>query len=238
MFWKHSCTPARRDDGTHEPKARLSLRTAAPDWRGLSLAMSIDATAARKKLQGTMPAPHEQAVAIASTLSASMVLLYPEARTKGVYFELFRRMDPLRRNCIKFHEFVDMVRIGLRCSVARLDDLSLRMFWRAGDTDSKGTITLGAFVKLMSLGWRGFTDEQEHGGGVFPLVCSDCAAQEPTRLVRNRMARLPIFHHRQRRRRLPSTATTPATPTEVAAGISPCHPSCRSTHHHRSHRCT
>ena len=123
--------------------------------------MSIDATAARKKLQGTMPAPHEQAVAIASTLSASMVLLYPEARTKGVYFELFRRMDPLRRNCIKFHEFVDMVRIGLRCSVARLDDLSLRMFWRAGDTDSKGTITLGAFVKLMSLGWRGFTDEQE-----------------------------------------------------------------------------
>lgn len=70
-------------------------------------------------------------------------------------------MDPLRRNIVRYPEWLEMVRIGLGCSKAHVNDVQLRAFWRAADADAKGVVALGAFVRLMGKGWKGFTDERE-----------------------------------------------------------------------------
>lgn len=121
----------------------------------------LDTTAERRKLKAVAPAEDEALSHVASILSTAMVLLYPDAKGKAVYFELFRIIDPVRRDMIRLGEFLQMVRIGLSCPASRLTDLQLISFWRAGDPDSNGVMGMAAFVKIMGKGWDAFVDEQQ-----------------------------------------------------------------------------
>ena len=80
----------------------------------------------KRKLKGTAPLSEEAAAALAGDINKSLVLIYPEARTERLYFDFFRSIEQRERGVISFDEFMEAVRLGLRC---KIDDARLRAFW-------------------------------------------------------------------------------------------------------------
>ncbi len=118
-------------------------------------------TLLNRDLDGIEPCSEAEVCALSSRLNRAMCRLYPEARTQGAFFLLFKHMDADGSGIVSFRELLSMVRLVLGISPDELSDLVLKKAWRWLDENATGTMCAGEFNRLMRKGWRSFEEERK-----------------------------------------------------------------------------
>jgi hypothetical protein len=118
-----------------------------------------------RQLQSVDAATLEEATSSSMLINKALVELYIDAKPQAAYFQLFRRVDRMRCGAMRYNEFFDMVRSGLRIGKARLTDHELQAAWRWMDGGASGRAmgraSTASFLKFMRLGIVAFIERQQ-----------------------------------------------------------------------------